>query len=311
MRLTNNGGVSAAVAAMFGKHLTLWIAILVVLNLLVLAWAGSTFGLGSGWTFGARGDAPQASAGQLASADQPVLAEDVRVDPNLVLTCTQDSYSTAVAAVRPAVVSIRGQKAWEDAEGNALPDAGPYLDGRPIEGDQLGTGIIVDPRGYILTNGHIVAGASGLEVQVFSAGEPRYSAQVVYEEKGLNLAILRTHPLGPLPSAVLGNSDMVEVGDVVLAIGSPFGLEQTVTMGIISDTKRTLRIRETTYRDMMQTDAAINRGNSGGPLVNIQGEVIGINTAIYAPTGVFSGIGFAIPINQAKGLIVRAVYGDR
>jgi serine protease Do len=296
---------------MLRKHLTLWIAILVVLNLVMLAWAGSTFGVGLARTFGVRAQVPGGAGGQLVSADQPVLAADLRADPNLVLTCSQDSYSTAVAAVRPAVVSIAGQKAGQDLNGGALPTAGPYLDGRPIEGEQLGTGIIVDPRGYILTNRHIVAGASGLEVQVFSAGEPRYSAQVVYEDKGLNLAILRTRPGSPLPSAVLGNSDMVEVGDVVLAIGSPFGLEQTVTMGIISDTKRTLRIQETTYREMMQTDAAINRGNSGGPLLNIQGEVIGINTAIYAPTGVFSGIGFAIPINQAKGLIVRAVYGDQ
>lgn len=296
---------------MFRKHLTLWIAILVVLNLLMLAWAGSTFGLGFGRRSGARADAPETAAGQLVSADQPVLAEDVRVDPNLVLTCTQDSYRTAVATVRPAVVSIKGQKAAQEDKGDAVPAASPYLDGRPIEGDQLGTGIIVDPRGYILTNRHIVAGASGLEVQVFSAGQPRYAAQVVHEDKGLNLAILRIRATGPLPSAVLGNSDMMEVGDVVLAIGSPFGLEQTVTMGIISDTKRTLRIQDTTYRDMMQTDAAINRGNSGGPLVNIQGEVIGINTAIYAPTGVFSGISFAIPINQAKGLIVRTIYGDQ
>jgi len=296
---------------MFRKHLTLWIAILVVLNLLMLAWAGSSFGLDFARRSGARADVPGAAAGQLVSADQPVLAEDVRVDPNLVLTCTQDSYSTAVATVRPAVVSIKGQKTAPGDKGDTLPAANPYLDGRPIEGEQLGTGIIVDPRGYILTNRHIVAGTSGLEVQVFSAGPPRYTAQVVHEDKGLNLAILKVGPADPLPSATLGNSDMVEVGDVVLAIGSPFGLEQTVTMGIISDTKRTLRIQETTYRDMMQTDAAINRGNSGGPLVNIQGEVIGINTAIYAPTGVFSGIGFAIPINQAKGLIVRAVYGDQ
>ena len=296
---------------MFRKHLTLWITILVVLNLLMLTWAGSSFGLSLGRRLGVRADPPEAAAGQLVSADQPVLAEDVRVDPNLVLTCTQDSYSTAVATVRPAVVSIKGQKAGQEDKGAALPAASPYLDGRSIEGEQLGTGIIVDPRGYILTNRHIVAGASRLEVHVCSAGQLRYAAQGVHEEEGLNLAILRIRATGPLPSAVLGNSDMVEVGDVVLAIGSPFGLEQTVTMGIISDTKRTLRIQETTYRDMMQTDAAINRGNSGGPLVNIQGEVIGINTAIYAPTGVFSGIGFAIPINQAKGLIVRAVYGDQ
>jgi len=101
----------------------------------------------------------------------------------------------------------------------------------------------------------------------------------------------------------MGDSEMIEVGDIVLTIGNPFGLEQTVTMGIISDDRRNMTIEGRLYEDLIQTDAAINRGNSGGPMININGEVIGINTAIYAPTGLFTGIGFAIPINKVKQLL--------
>ena len=121
-----------------------------------------------------------------------------------------------------------------------------------------------------------------------------------YKDLENDIAVLKIYPRTPLPTVVLGDSDMVRVADRVLAVGSPFGLEQTVTAGIISDDSRDLVIEGQIYKDMIQTDAAINRGNSGGPLINMKGEVIGINTAIYAPTGVFTGVGFAIPINVVK-----------
>ncbi|GAG20071.1 unnamed protein product, partial [marine sediment metagenome] len=130
-----------------------------------------------------------------------------------------------------------------------------------------------------------------------------YPAQIVRKDLVSDIAVLKIKPDGPLPTVVLGDSDMIKVAERVIAIGAPFGLEQTVTAGIISDNSRDLVIEDQAYEDMIQTDAAINRGNSGGPLVNVKGEVVGINTAIYAPTGVFLGVGFAIPINKVKPLV--------
>ena len=123
--------------------------------------------------------------------------------------------------------------------------------------------------------------------------------------------MLKIQDGGNFSSASLADSDKVRVGDWVVAVGSPFGLEQTVTAGIVSALRQSLNIEGTTYGNMLQTDAAINRGNSGGPLVNIQGEVVGINTAIYAPTGVFSGIGFAIPSNRAKEIMQQLIEKGR
>ena len=133
---------------------------------------------------------------------------------------------------------------------------------------------------------------------------------VIKKDATTDIAILKIYPTQPLPVAVLGDSDMIQVAERVIAVGSPFGLEQTVTSGIISDDSRNLVIEGETYEDMIQTDAAINRGNSGGPLVNLKGEVIGITTAIYAPTGVFTGVGFAIPVNKVKS-VIKKVFKDK
>ncbi|GAG94447.1 unnamed protein product, partial [marine sediment metagenome] len=130
-----------------------------------------------------------------------------------------------------------------------------------------------------------------------------YPANIVLQEQSQDLAILKISSSRSLPAAKMGDSEMIEVGDIVLTVGNPFGLEQTVTMGIISDDRRDMTIEGRLYEDLIQTDAAINSGNSGGPLINIYGEVIGINTAIYAPTGIFTGVGFAIPINKVKQLL--------
>jgi len=122
-----------------------------------------------------------------------------------------------------------------------------------------------------------------------------------------DVAVVRIKAGHTLPFAALGNSDNVKVGDWAIAIGSPFGLSQTFTVGVISAARQSLAIEDREYSNLIQTDAAINRGNSGGPLLNIKGEVVGINTAIYAPTGVFAGIGFAVPINQAKAILDQLV----
>ena len=159
-----------------------------------------------------------------------------------------------------------------------------------------GSGVIVDPAGIILTNNHVVAGGGEITVRL-SDGREFKAGQIKTDPKS-DLAIVRIDAKGPLPAARLGRSSEVEVGDWVLALGQPFGLEGTVTAGIVSAKGRGLGI--TDREDFIQTDAAINPGNSGGPLVNLDGEVIGINTAISTNSGGYQGVGFAVPIDLAK-----------
>jgi len=166
----------------------------------------------------------------------------------------------------------------------------------------VGSGVIINPEGYILTNEHVVRDADEIKV-ILPNKEKRYTGKVVGKDVYTDLAVVKIKPEGKLPYATLGDSDKVRVGEWVIAIGSPFGLEQTITVGVVSAIRQSLVIENRRYKNLIQTDAAINRGNSGGPLVNIKGEVIGINTAIYAPTGVFAGIGFAVPINAAKEIL--------
>ncbi len=172
-----------------------------------------------------------------------------------------------------------------------------------------GSGVIIDPSGYILTNEHVVHDADEIKVTVNIDGKDKtYKGKLVGKDAKTDLAVLKIDASEKFPSAPLGDSDKIRVGEWVIAIGSPFGLEQTVTSGIISAIRQSVQVEGRIYRDFIQTDASINRGNSGGPLCNIRGEVIGINTAIYAPTGVFSGIGFAIPINRAKEILDDLIH---
>ena len=159
-----------------------------------------------------------------------------------------------------------------------------------------GSGVIVDSSGVILTNNHVVAGGGKIMVRLHDGRE--FKAVDVKTDPKTDLAILRIEGGGALPAARLGDSNKVEVGDWVLALGQPFGLEGTVTAGIISAKGRGLGIAQ--REDFLQTDAAINPGNSGGPLVNLDGEVIGINTAISTSSGGYQGVGFAVPIDLAK-----------
>ncbi|MCB4756283.1 MAG: Do family serine endopeptidase [Elusimicrobia bacterium] len=231
----------------------------------------------------------------------------------------QESFAKVAEAVRPAVVNISAvhiTKVQEEPNqfffgdpneffyrffGEEAPP--PQQRRRPQEfrSEGTGSGVIIDPDGYILTNNHVVQGADQLTVTL--ENEKKVSGKVVGTDPRTDLAVIKIKSTNPLPYAPLGDSANVRIGDWVLAVGSPFGLEQTVTAGIISARRQTLNIEGRAYRNLLQTDAAINRGNSGGPLVNLKGEVIGINTAIYAPTGVFSGIGFAIPVNEAKSIL--------
>lgn len=172
----------------------------------------------------------------------------------------------------------------------------------------VGSGFIVDKVGYILTNYHVIDDASRITVRLQTNEE--FTARVVGTDEETDLAVLKIEAGRDLPFLALGNSDRVEIGDWVLAIGSPFGLEQTVTAGIISQTKR-----ETPYasafQKFIQTDAAINRGNSGGPLVDMNGEVIGVNSQIATSTGDYNGIGFALPSNEANYVYRQILQNGR
>ena len=161
----------------------------------------------------------------------------------------------------------------------------------------LGTGMIMDAQGHILTNNHVVAGAT--EIKVLLTNGKEYSATLVGTDPKTDLAVIKISADDPLPHVTFGDSDKVEVGEWVVAIGHPRGLDQTVTQGIISAKHRRGIMDPSTYQDYLQTDAAINPGNSGGPLLNLKGEVIGVNSAIVSQSGGFEGIGFAIPSNMA------------
>src|SRR5947208_6144830 len=174
----------------------------------------------------------------------------------------------------------------------------------------LGSVVIVDPRGYILTNNHVVERADRIRVQL--QDEPEgvlHDAKVIGVDRETDLAVVKIDGKRELPSAKLGNSDSMQVGDWVLAIGSPFGLNSTVTAGIVSATGRNI-VPQRQFQSMIQTDAAINPGNSGGPLVNMRGEVVGINTAIFTEGAGYEGVGFALPSNVAAKVYNQLISPD-
>ena len=202
----------------------------------------------------------------------------------------------AVARLRPGVVGIRvGSGGTPPGWQAATPAAGNW---------SVGSGVVIHPRGYIVTNYHVVAAGNTITISVFDpAGPQEYPAQLVTGDPVKDLALLKIAPSRPLLALPMGDSDLVRTGDQVVAIGNPFGLTQTVTRGIVSARRKTLIIGNNTMNNLLQTDVAINPGNSGGALCNLQGELIGINVAIYSPVeSVSTGISFAIPVNQVKAL---------
>lgn len=176
----------------------------------------------------------------------------------------------------------------------------------------LGSGVIVSKRGYVLTNSHLVSGQRFVTVTLFTAqGQRSFKGQIVAQASDRDLAIVKIDPQNiDLPVVPTGNSDAVQAGDTVLAFGNPFGLSQTVTSGIVSAVRASTVIEGHQLNNLIQTDAPINQGNSGGPLVNLRGEVIGINTAIYSPTQTHTGLGFAVAINQAKEVFSSYMDGS-
>lgn len=177
----------------------------------------------------------------------------------------------------------------------------------------LGSGVIIDAEGYVLTNEHVVRGADEIKItRVKPDGkEMVYSGRVAGSDPKLDIAVVRITAKEKLPYLSLGDSDKIKVGDWVIAVGYPFGFNQTVTAGIISAVKQSLVIEGRRYPELIQTDAAINQGNSGGPLLNLDGEVVGINSAIFSPSGAFAGIGFSIPANEVKGILTALKAGKK
>jgi Do/DeqQ family serine protease len=242
----------------------------------------------------------------------PLASAQERRVPGSVAELTP-SYAPVVQRVAPAVVNVYAAKVVENR--NPFADdpffrrffGGPGLPREQVQ-RSLGSGVIVDASGLVVTNNHVIEGAS--EVKVALADKREFEAEVVLKDTRSDLAVLRLKGAREkFPALELGNSDELQVGDVVLAIGDPFGVGQTVTHGIVSALART-QIGITDYQFFIQTDAAINPGNSGGALVDINGRLIGINTAIFSRSGGSQGIGFAIPANMVRVVVTSAKGGS-
>ena len=226
----------------------------------------------------------------------------------LVVTARPEFSESAPAANGPLTgdeqVNIRIYKQASPAVANIITRTVEYdffFNAVPVEG--AGSGFVIDPKGYILTNYHVVADAEKIEVLLGDQhAQSRYPAKFIGADQRNDVALIKIDPKGAQLAALpLGDSSALEVGQKVLAIGNPFGFQSTLTTGVVSALGRTVQTGQSTFiEDAIQTDASINRGNSGGPLLDTRGQVIGINSAIYSPTGTAAGVGFAIPINLAK-----------
>ena len=210
------------------------------------------------------------------------------------------SFSSAAKKASPAVVSI-STKRKSDSNQSQMDPWFRFFGGQPDESAQvgLGSGVIVSPEGYVLTNNHVIEGADEIEVVLNDARKT--TGKLIGSDPDTDLAIIKIN-MAHLPVIVIGNSDSLQVGDHVLAIGNPFGVGQTVTSGIVSALGRN-QLGINTFENFIQTDAAINPGNSGGALVDVYGNMVGINTAIVSRSGGSMGIGFAIPMSTAKQVL--------
>ena len=261
----------------------------------------------------------------LAQAELQVPSAEARQVPESQ-TQLKLSFAPVVRSVAPSVVNVYATRIEQQVVSPFAND--PFfsrffgqggLQSRPRESRSLGSGVIVDSSGVILTNRHVIEGATDVRIALSDGRE--FAVDIVIEDEQTDLAVLRVRQPGDVsfPAISFADSDALQVGDLVLAIGNPFGVGQTVTSGIVSALART-GVESSDYEFFIQTDAAINPGNSGGALVDLDGELVGINTAIYSQSGGSVGIGFAIPANMARlvaeagvsgGAIVRPWFGAK
>ena len=297
-----------------GKRLFSFVMVLFVLAL----------GIGIGTLISSRVDAtgPGDSQLQMQSDGKPVAGG--------AILALSKAFEEAAMRIEPSVVNINTEEVVTDRrQGRLDPDSEDPMGelyrrffGRPspqMPEEQvrrsLGSGVIVDPKGYIVTNNHVVEGATKITVSVPDGEE--YTAKVVGADAISDIAVIKINGKSDFPFAKVGNSKNMRVGDWVIAVGSPFGLDQSVTAGIISATGRTFEngggpSLGSQFNDYLRTDASINSGNSGGPLVNMNAEVIGINSFISTPSGASAGVGFAVlPISLLKSTIRSFKPGKR
>jgi serine protease Do len=314
-----------------GRTWLSFVATLALVSVLTVA-AGTMLNLAGGGNsaHGAPWYADSPSASSAAPASQPTAGKEQADNPALYAKALSKAFHNAASEVLPAVVTITNspKAAKQDEEEESTPNGNPnqippqfkgtpfedmfkndphlrfFFNGRPMPqmprqgATSFGSGVIVDQSGIVLTNNHVVAGGGDITVALPDGRE--FKAVDIKTDPKSDLAVLRLKGASNLPAARLGNSDKIEIGDWVVALGQPFKLPGTVTAGIISAKGRAVDIQNSGQKDFLQTDAAINPGNSGGPLVNLDGEVVGINTAIASNVGAYQGVGFAIPINLAK-----------
>jgi serine protease Do len=292
-----------------------------------VAVCGALIGLAAGaWLWST--ERPPIAASAVATPAAPQVA-DVS-PPTRTVPQTQAelqlSFAPIVKAVTPSVVNVYATTVTQQSSSPFANDpffqrffGGDLFDQRPRESQSLGSGVIVDASGIILTNHHVVEGAT--DIRVSTADGHEYAVDLALDDEKTDLAVLKVRdPKGAsFPAITFADSDGLEVGDLVLAIGNPFGVGQTVTSGIVSALART-GVESSNYEFFIQTDAAINPGNSGGALVDINGRLVGVNTAIFSRSGGSVGIGFAIPSNMARvvaeagiggGTLVRPWFGAR
>jgi serine protease Do len=277
----------------------------------------------AGWTLHAQYGQPSAPISRVEKDSAPAPVPAAAADR--AIGASKDSYADIVSAVAPAVVTVRTNGrakssaqfpfADDPAFRRFFGDRLPNMTEPPQERDALGSGVIVRQDGYILTNYHVVSGADQIKVEL--TDRRAFDAKLIGSDAASDLALLKVDAAG-LQALALGDSDRLRVGDVVLAIGNPLGVGQTVTMGIVSAKGRATGLTSGSFEDFIQTDAPINQGNSGGALVNTRGELVGINSQILTPSGGNIGIGFAIPATMAgnvmgqlleKGRVHRGMLG--
>jgi serine protease Do len=248
----------------------------------------------------------------LAGLSRPVLADTT--EDMALLDRSSKAFVNVVKTTQAAVVNIKVEKSLKG--GGGFPGGGdemfnnpffehffgpqsPNAPSRQFRQQGQGSGFIISQDGFILTNNHVVEDADTITVRL--SDEREFKAKLIGTDPQTDVALIKIEDNGQLPTVKLGNSDILEVGEWVIAIGNPFGLNQTVTVGVVSAKGRN-RVGINEYESFIQTDAAINPGNSGGPLLNTHGEVVGINSALFSRTGGYMGIGFAIPINMVKAI---------